>query len=127
MDGDLAIIDNAEITQEVDLEWSVRGTVNNNYEIIYIDDGAVQCESKGLSKEQTAQKLIDNGIGVIDSQCGYLSNFVVPTLCGLRDTNINLHIINAQNLSDAQALGFESVSTLKRGDDIGYGIAACSK
>jgi hypothetical protein len=127
MDGDLAIIDNAEITQEVDLEWSVRGTVNNNYEIIYIDDGAVQCESKGLSKEQTAQKLIDNGIDVIDSQCGYLSNFVVPTLCGLGDTNINLHTINAQNLSDAQALGFESVSTLKRGDDIGYGIAACSK
>ncbi len=127
MDGDLAIIDNAEIIQEVDLGWSVRGTANENYEIIYIDDGAVQCEAKGSSKEETAQKLIDNGINVIDSQCGYLSNLMVATLCGLGDTNINLHTINAENLSDAQALGFESVSTLKRDDDIGYVITDCSK
>ena len=125
MDGDLVITENAEIVQETDLDWSVGGAANENYAIIYINDGAVQCESKGLSKEQTAQKLIDNGIDVVDSQCGYLSNIVVPTLCGLGDANINLHIINAQDLSKAQTLGFESVLTLKRGDDIGYVIEDC--
>ncbi len=127
MDGNLNITENAEIVQENDLDWSVRGAANENYEIIYIDDGAVQCESEGLSKEQTAQKLIDNGIDVIDSQCGYLSNLMVATLCGLGDANINLHTINAQDLSDAQALGFESISTLKHDDDIGYVITDCSK
>lgn len=101
--------------------------VKENYEIVYINNGAVQCESKGLSKEQTARILIDNDIDVIDSQCGYLSNLMVAALCGLGDTNINLHTINAQDLVGAQALGFKSVSTLKRDDDKGYAIGNCPK
>ena len=96
-----------------------------NYELIYIDDGAVQCVSPGLTEKETAQVLIDRGIDVINSKCGYLSDLAVAALCGLGDTNINLHEITSQNLQDAQALGFESVSTLRNGDNAGYEAIDC--
>ena len=94
-------------------------------EIVYINDGAIQCESDGMSVIETAQVLIDNGIDVIKSQCGYLSGVVVAAQCGLGDININLHTIPIQNLPDAQSLGFESVLTLRRDDDIGYVVIEC--
>ena len=96
-----------------------------NYELVYIDDGALQCESDGLSAEQTAQILINNGIDVVSSYCGYLSGIAVAAQCGLGDTNINLHNVNVQNIPDARELGFESVSSLKNNDDIGYVIIEC--
>ena len=95
-------------------------------ETVYIDDGAIQCGFYGLSEEETAQMLINNGIDVIESQCGFLTGMDIAAQCGLGDVNINLHLIDAQNLRDAQALGFESVSVLERSDDTGYAITACS-
>jgi hypothetical protein len=105
---------------------SIDANADENYDIVYIDNGAVQCESKGLSEQNTAQILTDKGIEVIASQCGYLSGLAMAAQCGLADINIHLHTINTLNLHDAQALGFESVSTLKRDDDIGYIIIDCS-
>ena len=100
---------------------------NDNHEIVYINDGAIQCESEGMSQQETAQILINGGIDVIKSQCGYLSGIDVAAQCGLGDNNINLHTINIQNLIDAQALGFDTVLTLNRDDDIGYVIIECSE
>lgn len=98
---------------------------DENHVLAYIDDGAVQCESDGLSADQTAQILIDDGIDVMLSHCGYLSGIAVAAQCGLGNTNINLHTINIQNIYDARELGFEPVSSLKHGDDIGYVIIEC--
>ncbi len=98
---------------------------DENTGLVYIDDGAIQCESNGLSVEQTAQILIDGGIAVTSSYCGYLSGIAVAAQCGLGDININLHKINIQNISDAKKLGFESVVSLRNGDDIGYVIIEC--
>jgi len=95
------------------------------YELIYIDNSAVQCESPGLTEKETAQILIDNDIDVINSKCGYLSDIAVAALCGLGDTKINLHKITSQNLQDAKALGYEPVSTLKNGDNVGYEVIDC--
>ena len=94
--------------------------------IVYIDDGAIQCEYEGMSEIETAQILIDNGMDVLKSQCGYLSGIAVAAQCGLGDTSINLHTIPIQNLPDAQSLGYDSVSTLKRDNDIGYVITECA-
>jgi len=98
---------------------------NKELEIVYINDGAIQCESQGMSELETAQTLIDNGIDVLRSQCGFQSDIAVVAVCGAGDVNINLHTINSQNLSDAQALGFESVSTLKNDVDRGYVLIDC--
>jgi basic membrane lipoprotein Med (substrate-binding protein (PBP1-ABC) superfamily) len=92
---------------------------------IYINNGAIQCESEGMSAQQTAQQLIDNGIDVVMSNCGSLTGVAVPTACGQGDIYINLHVINAQNLPDAQELGFETVSSLKTEEGVGYMILGC--
>ncbi len=97
----------------------------DNKEIVYINDGAIQCESGGLSEAETAQQLIDNGIDVSSSMCGYLSGVAVAAQCGLGDVNINLHVINIQNIPDALELGFKPVSSLKRDDDSGYVVIQC--
>lgn len=90
---------------------------DDNLEWVYIDNGAIQCEFTGWSEKETAQTLIDNGIDVVNSSCGYLTGVGIADLCGLGDTNINLHRINRQNIPDARKLGYEPVSSLVREDD----------
>jgi hypothetical protein len=94
---------------------------------IFINNGAIQCESDGLSEQETAQQLVDNGIDVVNSTCGMLTGVAVPTVCGEGDIYINLHVIYSQNLPDAQALGFEIVSALKTEDGVGYMILGCEE
>lgn len=100
---------------------------DNELETVFINNGAIQCETSGLSEQETAQQLIDGGIDVIISTCGMLTGVAVPTVCGAGDILINLHVINARNLPDAQALGFESVSILKNEHGIGYMILGCEE
>lgn len=85
------------------------------YSLIYIDDGAIQCEFSGKPPEETAQVLIDNGIDVIESSCGYIKGLAVSAQCGLGDTNINIHRIPIQNTQDALDLGYSEVSELNDG------------
>ncbi len=99
--------------------------VNVNHEIVYINDAAIQCEFEGLSEVETAQILIDSGIDVLHSQCGYITGIAIEAQCGLGDSNINLHTINSQNVSDAISLGFLPVSELNNSDDKGYEIIDC--
>lgn len=102
-------------------------TTNKNYEVVYINDGAIQCESEGLSEKESAQIMIEKGIDVIDSNCAYRTGVEYEAKCGLGDGNINVHTIHSQSLPDAQALGFESVSTLRIGNNIGYEDIECPK
>lgn len=112
---------------------AVAGTINEDgenipgedYELVYIDDGVIQCEFPGLSEQETAQPLIDKGIDVMASSCGYLSDLAVATVCGTGDSNIHLHEINSQNIEDAQQLGFESVTTLENEASRGYELIDC--
>lgn len=96
-----------------------------NFGIVYINDGAIQCEFEGLSETETAQILVDAGIDVIESQCGFLTGVSVVDQCGAGDITINLHTIPIQNLPDAQTMGFESIETLNNDADTGYAITDC--
>ncbi|MFC1751380.1 hypothetical protein ACFL2V_21595 [Pseudomonadota bacterium] len=100
-------------------------SVLNGNDLIYINDGAIQCETEGMTTTESAQLLINKGIDVISSYCGFLTGIEAATQCGLGDTNINIHEINSQNVPDAQEVGFEPVSTLKQETDIGYQIIEC--
>ena len=100
---------------------------DDSQELVYINTGAIQCESEGVSERETAQQLIDIGIDVIASMCGFLTGVGVSAVCGAGDIYINLHVINVQNLTDAQALGFESVSSLKSEHGSGYAILGCEE
>lgn len=95
------------------------------YELVFISKGAIQCESTGLAPEITAKALTDAGISVIQSQCGQLTDVMFMARCGAGTGDINLHQIAKQDISTAQSLGFEPVSSLKTESSKGYTISEC--
>ena len=93
--------------------------------LVYINAGAIQCESDGKTGAETARLLTEQNIAVTNTQCGHLSNVVVVAMCGSVATKINVHSISATDLEKAQALGFAGVTTLKQANNIGYDVGEC--
>lgn len=93
--------------------------------LVYINTGAIQCESAGQSGAETALLLTEQNITVSNTQCGYLANVAVIAMCGSIDTQINIHRISNSDLEKAQTIGFEDVITLKQADNVGYTIEEC--
>ena len=94
---------------------------------VYINNGAIQCESDGKTGTETAMLLTAQGIEVSQNQCGHLSNIAVVAMCGGPATNINVHQIRESDLAKAQALGFENVETLKQDNHKGYDVSDCNE
>lgn len=94
-------------------------------EFVYINNGSIQCQSKGKTTQETASLLEQAGVIVTSSQCASLTNVMMMTMCGAPALNINIHEIQAVNISKAQTLGFESVNSLKEGNNAGYQVQAC--
>lgn len=80
--------------------------------LIYADRGARQCESDGLSPEESAQILINAGIDVLASTCGIITGVAFPAVCGGGTPDILVHQIRSVNLPDAEQLGFQEINTL---------------
>jgi len=80
--------------------------------LVYSDRGVRQCESDGVSLEASAQILIDAGIDVIKSTCGIRTGVEYPAVCGGATGDILVHEIRSVNLSDAEQLDFQEISTL---------------
>lgn len=80
--------------------------------LVYSDREVRQCESDGVSLEANAQILINAGIDVIKSTCGIRTGVEYPTVCGGATGDILVHEIRSVNLSDAEQLGFQEMSTL---------------
>lgn len=93
--------------------------------IVYINNGAIQCESTGQNGEQTAALLVAQGIEVKSTQCGHLTNVMVAAVCGIQDININTHEIAESDFDKARLIGFENVQLLKQQDNLGYAVADC--
>lgn len=47
--------------------------------------GAVQCEPPSVTVAEGEQQLRDQGLDIVDAQCSWPSDIVVPTVCGARD------------------------------------------
>lgn len=80
--------------------------------LVYSDREVRQCESDGVSLEASAQILIDAGIDVIKSTCGIRTGVEYPAVCGGATGDILVHEIRSVNLSDAEQLDFQEISTL---------------
>jgi len=100
---------------------------DGDHVLVYINNGSIQCESKGLAPAVTAQTLVEHDINVTLSQCGTLSGLAVPAQCGTGNININVHTIDPADLADAEKLGFKPVAALKNGGDKGYEITECQE
>lgn len=94
--------------------------------LVFASRQARQCESDGISVDASAQILIDAGIDVIQSTCGYRTDLAYIAACGGGTGDILIHEIRTINLADAEALGFQDIAVLV--DDAGdpaYSIINC--
>jgi len=81
--------------------------------LVYESRQAVQCGSRGLTTQQSAQKLVNGGIDVIASSCGVVTGVVYIALCGTETGEILIHEIRGVNLRDAEQRGFNPVTELQ--------------
>jgi len=94
---------------------------------IYMDRGARQCESDGMSPDDSAQTLIVAGIDVLQSSCGIRTGVAYAAVCGGETGQIILHEIRAVNLPTARQLGYELASTLiDPASGTGYQSVGCT-
>jgi len=88
--------------------------------LVYESRQAIQCESAGLTPAQSAQKLVNGGIDVLESNCG-ANALMYVAVCGAGNGDILIHRIRRSNLDDAERLGFNPVEELANPTDgLGY-------
>ncbi len=98
---------------------------SSDSQLVYMNAGAIQCEYKGKTLNETAQLLNEKDIDVLSSQCG-VTNMMYPSVCGAGNGALNLHRINASNLESAKTIGFNPVSELEN-SGVGYQIVDCDR
>ena len=54
---------------------------------------AIQCATRGLTTQQSGQKLVNGGIDVLESNCGVKTGFVYAAACGNGNVDILIHKI----------------------------------
>jgi hypothetical protein len=91
---------------------------------VYIHKGDTQCNDDGLTLSETATYLTDSSIDVPLSQCAFTTGLDFPSVCGAGTNNIYIHTIPITDLSKAENLGFEALSSLY--SEFGYEIVECS-
>jgi len=80
--------------------------------LVYESRQAITCGTRGLTTQQSAQKLINGGIDVVRSNCGVITGIVLPAVCGIDSAEIIIHEIRSSNLRDAGQRGFHPVTEL---------------
>ena len=94
--------------------------------LVYESRQAIQCTTRGLTTQASAQKLVNGGIDVLESNCGVNTNLVFAAVCGAGTSDILIHKIRSANLTDAEQRGFSSVATLiNPTTGIGYAKVDC--
>ena len=94
--------------------------------LVYESRQAIQCTSRGLTSQASAQKLVNGGIDVLESNCGVNTNLVFAAVCGAGNGDILIHKIRSSNLADAEQRGFSAVATLSNPTTgIGYAKVDC--
>lgn len=98
--------DDAEVGQGIKF-------VNDEFVKVYKDDQKVQCEESNIALDEMALELTASGI---DVHCSQKGNEGEPkdAACSIDEGSINVYLINAENESDAVALGFDNVNSLPR-------------
>lgn len=85
--------------------------------MIYEAKGDQQCGYKpGKTITESARKLENEGIVVIESFCGVKHGFTMA-MCGGPTLNILLHHIDEKDLESAEKLGFKPVTQLHSSDN----------
>ena len=95
--------------------------------LVFEGSGRLQCEfTGGVTPEQSAMKLIREGVDVLRSGCGAMTEVAFAAVCGGPNGELVLHEIRSANLDTAERVGFRPVSDLKtRSGGQGYAWVDC--
>ena len=97
--------------------------------LVFEDRQSLQCESDGITSAASAQRLINAGIDVLSSTCGYRTGVAFAAVCGGATGEILVHEIRAANVEDAVPLGFAEITSLVDvdvGAGLGYALIDCA-
>lgn len=81
--------------------------------LVFESRQSVQCGSRGITAQQSAQRLINGGLDVTRSGCGVMTGVAFAAVCGGGTGEILLHEIRTANVDDADRLGFAPVEELR--------------
>lgn len=94
--------------------------------LVFEGRGRLQCDfTGGITPEQSAMKLTREGVDVLRSGCGAMTDVAFAAVCGGASGELVLHEIRSVNLDTAQRVGFRSVSELKAQSGQGYAWVNC--
>ena len=96
--------------------------------VVFEGRGRLQCEfTGGITPEQSAMKLIREGVDVMRSGCGAMTDVAFAAVCGGPSGELVLHEIRSVNLDTAERAGFHEVEELKvPGSGQGYAWVDCA-
>lgn len=97
-----------------DSSGSATESIADKQVMVFIDDGALQCEPGVPLPQHSAARLIQAGIPVHSSACGQRTGMAYAAMCGAGTSGIHLHTISTEQLSQAQRLGFAPMAELQR-------------
>lgn len=81
--------------------------------LVYTNRGAIQCESDGISAEESEQTLQNASIETINTHCG-VDHLIRPAVCGYSSGEMVLHKIGQSRLAFAEELGYKSIYSLQQ-------------
>jgi hypothetical protein len=96
--------------------------------LVFEGRGRLQCDfTGGITPDQSAMKLIREGVDVMRSGCGAMTDVAFAAVCGGDSGELLLHEIRTANLDTAERAGFHSVAELKvPGGSKGYAWVDCA-
>ena len=95
--------------------------------VVYTSKGNTQCNLDGLGSNESEQVLVNAGIDVIKTMCGYQSGIAHSAVCGGSTSDIIAHEIVGADLELAMKYGYQNISNLVDQDHmIGYEINECT-
>ncbi len=96
--------------------------------MVFESRNALQCETTGISPNDSAAKLSKAGIEAMETQCGQRTGVAYPAACGMGTGTLLIHKIAQTDLEAAKQAGFEAVSELVNLDEgRGYEFIDCSE
>jgi hypothetical protein len=103
-------------------------TFRSGNAVVYEGRGRLQCDfTGGITPEQSAMKLIREGVDVMKSGCGAMTDVAFAAVCGGPNGELVLHQIRTVNLDTAERAGFHAVAELKvPGGGQGYAWVDCT-
>lgn len=96
-------------------------------ELVYDTRKIFQCEeATNITPSQSSDILTNGGIEVISTFCGTKTGVIIISMCGAPSLSFIAHEIRAENILEAEKIGFLQINTLiNNANGTGYELSIC--